>query len=375
MRRKMIVMLLAVTAFLAVIGFVKYQQIQTAIAQSSSFQPPPEAVTTIKAGQESWEQVLSAIGTVTAVHGVTVSADLPGLVERIVFQSGQAVREGDVLLQLDTRQEQAQLRATEARLELARLNFERAQGLRQEGVVSQADYDSALAARDQAEANVGEIRATIERKTIRAPFSGVLGIRQVNLGQFLNGGDPIVPLQSLDRIHVDFAVPQQDLAQVKVAGDVRVTTDGVQDAVFHGTITALDSVVDPATRNGQVQATLLNPGHRLRPGMFVKAEVMLPSKSAVVALPASAIRYAPYGDSVFIVEDLKGPGGQAYRGVRQQVVKVGSTRGDQIAVLSGVSPGEEVVTSGVFKLRNGAAVVVNNEVQPGNNPAPEPEDS
>jgi membrane fusion protein, multidrug efflux system len=375
MRRKMIVMLLAVTAFLAVIGFAKYQQVQTAIAQSSSFQPPPEAVTTIKAGQESWEQVLSAIGTVTAVHGVTVSADLSGLVGRITFESGQAVREGDVLLQLDTRQEHAQLRATEARLELARLNFERAQGLRQEGVVSQADYDSAVAARDQAEANVGEIRATIERKTIRAPFSGVLGIRQVNLGQFLNGGDPIVPLQSLDRVHVDFAVPQQDLPHIKVGGGVRVTTDGAPDATFHGTITAIDSVVDTATRNGLVQATLENPGHRLRPGMFVKAEVVLPTKSDVVSLPASAIRYAPYGDSVFIVEDLKGPKGESYRGVRQQVVKVGSARGDQIAVLSGVSPGQEVVTSGVFKLRNGAAVVVNNEVQPGNNPAPEPEDS
>jgi membrane fusion protein (multidrug efflux system) len=375
MRRKMILMLVGMTAFLAFIGFVKFRQIQVAMAQATSFQPPPEAVTTIVADQQAWEQSIAGIGTVSAVHGVTVSADLPGLVDRIAFQSGQKVKEGDLLVQLDIRQEQAQLKASEARRDLARLNFERARGLREEGVVSQSDFDAALAARDQAEANVGEIRATIERKTIRAPFSGVLGIRQADLGQFLSGGAPIVPLQSLDRVHVDFAVPQQDLAQVRPGGTVHVTSDAFPDAVFEGEVTAIDSIIDPATRNVQVQVTLDNEGHQLRPGMFVKAQVILPSKVTVVALPASAIRYAPYGDSVFVVQEMKGPKGDAYRGVRQQVVKVGSARGDQIAVLSGVVPGEEVVTSGVFKLRNGAAVFVNNDVQPGNNPEPKPEDS
>ena len=226
----------------------------------------------------------------------------------------------------------------------------------------------------QAEARVGEIRATIERKRIRAPFSGVLGIRQVNLGQYLTAGESVVPLQSLHPIYVNFAVPQQEVGHLHAGGDVRVTAEGLGGSL-PGRITALDSIVDEATRNVQVQATLANPEGRLHPGMFVEVQVSLGAGSSVVALPTSAINYAPYGDSVFIVGEVEGAGGEKYRGVRQQFVKVGSARGDQVAVVSGVSAGDEVVTSGVFKLRNGAAVRVNNEVQPGNNPAPKPEDN
>jgi membrane fusion protein (multidrug efflux system) len=241
--------------------------------------------------------------------------------------------------------------------------------------VSQADLDAARAELDMAEASVGEIAATIDRKIIRAPFAGVLGIRQVHLGQYLAGGDPIVPLESLDPIHVDFAVPQQDLTRVAVGGTVRVSIEGPPAVSFDGKVTAIDAIVDAATRNVRVQATLANPGHRLHPGMFVRAQAVLPERAAVVALPASAILYAPYGDTVFIVETMKGPDGTEYLGVRQQVVKLGGGRGDQVAVLSGVSPGAQVVTSGVFKLRNGAAVFVNNETQPGNDPAPQPQES
>jgi membrane fusion protein (multidrug efflux system) len=368
-------MIVTVILFLGVIGFVKFRQVQAAIAQYSSFQPPPEAVTTVVAAQQDWEQTVSAIGSVTPVNGVTVSADLAGVVRAIEFESGRSVKAGDVLVRLDVRQEQAQLSSAQAQLNLARLNFDRAKGLRSEGVLSQADYDSAKAELDKADASVKEIQATIDRKTITAPFSGVLGIRQIHLGQYLSEGAPIVPLQSLDPIHVDFGVPQQALASIKVGGVIRVTTDGLGATAFEGKITAIDSVVDAATRNAQVQATLANPNHQLHPGMFVKADAILPASTQVIAIPTSAIRYAPYGDSVFVVEQVKNPKGEEYLGVRQQVVKLGEARGDQVAVLSGLKPGEQIVTSGVFKLRNGAAVLVNNEVQPGNSPAPKPEES
>ena len=375
MAKRMIVMLTVTVLLVAGLGFVKFRQIQTAVAQGAAFQPPPEAVTTIVAIQEQWPATLSAIGTVAAVQGVTVSADLPGTVERIGFDSGKSVREGEVLALLDTRQEQAQLAAAEAQRELTRLNFDRMQGLLNERVISRSEFDRATAEQRQADARAGEIRAAIERKTIRAPFSGVLGIRQVNLGQYLSGGDAVVNLQALNPIYVNFGVPQQTGGQMRVGRNVRITAGDLAGEAFTGRITAIDSVVDEATRNIQVQATLANPHGKLRPGMFVQAEAGMGASSAVVSLPTSAVSYAPFGNSVFVVTDLKSPGGQSYRGVRQQFVKLGSARGDQIAITEGIKAGDEVVTSGDFKLRNGAAVQVNNKVRPGNNPKPKPENS
>jgi len=375
MRKRMILMLTAMGVFIAVIGFVKFQQIQAAIAQGSSFQPPPEAVTTIVAREEPWQTTLSAIGTAVAVQGVTVSADLPGIVEKIAIDSGRKVRAGEVLVQLDTSQERAQLAAAEAQRDLTRVNLERMRELRVKGVTSQAEYDRSTAESKQAEARVGEIQAIIERKTIRSPFTGILGIRQVNLGQYLTAGDPVVPLQSLDPIYVNFSVPQQEVGKLRVGAEVQVTAEGMAGLESTGRITAINSIVDEATRNIQVQATFANPEGKLRSGMFVQAHVILGTAEPVVALPASAINYAPYGDSIFIVEDTEGPDGKKYLGVRQQFVKLGSARGDQVALVSGVTPGDEVVTSGVFKLRNGGAVLVNNEIQPANDPAPQPEDS
>ena len=375
MAKRMMLMLTVVVAVIAALAFVKFRQFQAMAAQFAAMQPPPEAVTTIVAERNEWPNTLAAIGTVAAVQGVTVSADLPGVVDRIAFDSGRTAREGDVLAELDTRQEQAQLTAAEAELELARLTFERMRGLIEHDAVSRAEFDAAAAAQKQAEAKIREIRATIARKTIRAPFSGMLGIRAVNLGQYLTSGSPIVPLQSLDPIYVNFGVPQQDAGQIRPGRSVRITAADLGGLEFAGRITAIDSVVDQATRNVTVQATLANPSGKLRPGMFVQAQVLLGAAQPVVALPASAISYAPYGDSVFIVTDLKNQEGRTYRGVRQQVVKLGGSRGDQVAVLSGIEPGEEVVTSGVFKLRNGAAVQINNEVQPANSRAPKPEDS
>lgn len=374
MKKRMSLVLASLAIFIFTIGMVKFGQIKKGMAQQASFQPPPEAVTTVVAKSEEWPSTLAAIGTVEAVHGVTVAADLPGIVEKIAFQSGQTVREGDLLVLLDTKQERAQLAAAEAQADLAKLSLDRLTGLRETGIASQAEWDRADAELKQAQARIGEIRAAIARKTIRAPFSGVLGIRQVNLGEYLQGGSPIVPLQSIRPVYVNFSVPQQELARMKVGGDVRVTNQNVA-AVATGKITAIDSVIDPATRNVRVQATLPNTDAKLSPGMFVETSMSLGQSAAVVALPASAINYAPYGDSVFVVAEMKGPKGETYKGVRQQFVKLGGGRGDQVAVLSGVQPGDEVVTSGVFKLRNGAAVHVDNTTMPGNNPAPKPEDS
>jgi membrane fusion protein, multidrug efflux system len=375
MKKRMILTLIGLAAFIAVIAFVKIRQVQAGMAKNASFQMPPEAVTTVLAKSEEWPASVQSIGTVEAVHGVTVAADLPGLVSRIEFESGKKVRAGDVLVRLDTRQEQAQLASAEAQRSLTTVNFERMKGLREKGITSQAEYDKAAAEQKQAVAQTGETRASIGRKTIRAPFTGVLGIRQVNLGQYLKAGDPIVELQSLDPIYVNFAVPQQQLGDLRVGAEVGVTAQGIEKSAAKGKITAINSIVDEATRNIQVQATLANPEGKLRPGMFVEAQVITGGGAPVVALPGSAINYAPYGNSVFIVGEMKGKDGKAYSGVRQQFVKLGGSRGDQVAVITGVKAGEEVVTSGVFKLRNGAAVLVNNKVQPSNNPAPKPEDS
>jgi membrane fusion protein, multidrug efflux system len=374
MKKRMSLMVVAIAVFLTAIGAVKYGQIKKGIAQHNSYQPPPEAVTTFVAKAEQWPTTLSAIGTVAAVQGVVVSADLPGIVEKISFESGLQVRAGDVLVLLDMKQERAQLAAAEAQLELTRVSLNRQKRLVETEIGAQADLDTADANFKAAEAKVGELRATIERKTIRAPFAGVLGIRQINLGQYLQSGSPVVPLQSLQPIYVNFSVPQQEIARLRVGGEVKVTSNekGVSAS---GKITAIDTVIDPATRNIEAQATLANADGKLRPGMFVETAMQFGSVNDIIAIPASSINHAPYGDSVFIVSELKDPQGRTYRGVRQQFVKIGAGRGDQIAVLSGLKPGEEVVTSGVFKLRNGAAVQVNNKTQPGNNPAPSPENS
>lgn len=373
MTSRMIKMLAAVVVLLAVIGGIKYTQIRAAMA-GGGWNPAPEAVTSVVASSAQWETTVSAIGTVEAVNGVVVSADLPGVVSAIEFESGESVSKGDVLVRLDSSQEEAQLVAAEARLELAKADLERYEGLMTTGIVPRAAYDRAIAEAREADATTKEIRATIARKVVRAPFSGVLGIRQVSLGQYLDPGSPIVPLQTLQPIHVNVSVPQQELGRIRVGAEVRVVDDFSTD-VHEGTVTAIDSLVDETTRNVRVQAKLDNREKHLKPGMFVKAQIVVGAGEPVVAVPASAVSYAPFGDSLFIIEEMKGADGKAYRGVRQQFVKLGPARGDQVAIVSGLKPGEEVVTSGVFKLRNGAAVQVNNEKTPANDPAPKPEDS
>jgi membrane fusion protein (multidrug efflux system) len=375
MAKRMILMLVVAITVIAGLGFVKFRQVKAAIATGASFQPPPTAVTTIVARSETWPSTMNVIGTAKAIQGVTVSADLPGTVNKINFESGKRVQEGDVLVELDTRQERAQLAAMEAQRDLAKINFGRVEQLVKQGVIARTEFDNATAQQKATEAQVGEIRATIARKTIRAPFSGVLGIRQVDLGQYLAAGQPIVPLQALNPIYVNFGVPQQSAPQVGVGHKLVVSSADLPGVEFAGRVTAVDAVVSEETRNVQVQATVPNRQDKLHPGMFVQVAVVSGSNRPVIALPATAISYAPYGDSVFVVTDIKDQSGKTFRGVRQTFVKVEGARGDQVGVVSGINPGDEIVTSGVFKLRNGAPIQVNNKILPGNNPKPNPEDS
>ena len=374
MAKRMVLMLVLVAALVGGLGFIKYGQVKAAMANGASFAPPPTSVTTVIAKKETWPSTLTVVGTAEAIHGVTVSADLPGTIDKIHFDSGQWVKQGDVLVELDTRQERAQLAYVEAQRDLAKINYGRLEQLVKEGVTARSEYDTATANQKATEAQVGEIRAAIARKTIRAPFSGVLGLRQANLGQYLGAGQAIVSLQALNPIYANFGIPQQSAPQMTRGRAVRVTNNGTGIGL-NGRITALDSVVDEKTRNIQVQATLENPGNKLRPGMFVEVEMPLGEPREVLPLPASAINYAPYGDSVFVVTELKDPKGNAYRGVRQQVVKIDGAKGDQVAVVSGLNPGDEVVSAGVFRLRNSAPVQINNKVQPNNSPDPTPQDN
>jgi len=365
--------LLGLGAVIAVLVGAKAQQINAMSAAENVL--PVEAVTTAKALQQSWNPTLYSVGSLTAENGITLSSEEAGTVARIDFVSGATVAKGTLLAQLDVSVEQAQLRAAEATAELSRLNAERIRELRNKDTLAQADLDTVEAQLKQANASAEAIRAQIEKKTFRAPFSGTLGIRKVNNGQYVNAGQAIVELQTLDPIHVDFALPQQRVVDLAVGQPVEVTTDGVTGAKFTGTITALDPRVDPATRNLRVRATLANSGARLRPGMFANVEVLLPAGEPVVVVPASAILYAPYGDSVFVVERKKNAKGAEETTVRQQTVRLGLARGDFVVVTSGVKAGEEIVSTGAFKLRNGAPVLINNSVVPDAELAPKPANS
>jgi membrane fusion protein (multidrug efflux system) len=377
-KRPMLVLVLTIIGMLviiAVIGLLKARQISQAIAMGKSFRMPPDAVTTVKVASETVLPSIPAVGSLSSPQGVMMSADLPGVVTAIPFESGSHVTNGQVLVRLDTRQEEAQLRTALAKLELARQNLERARDLSQKHVIAQSALDDAKSQFDAATAAVDETRATIARKTILAPFEGETGIRQVNIGQYLKSGDPIVQLDALDTVYVNYALPQQYLGRLHVGQPVMVRADGLPDKEFPGTINAINSMVDTATRNIQVQAILPNPGHLLRSGMFAAVRTLLPERRKTVMIPASSIQYAPYGDSVFVIASMKDKDGKEYLGVREQTVELGATRGDQVEIVKGLSDGDQVVTSGIFKLRQGGAVRIENAIQPGNDPAPKPADS
>ncbi len=376
MIKKIIITIVGLLVVVGILGGIKGLQIERMIAQGKQFSPPPEPVTTAVARKETWESLLTAVGSLEAVQGVIVTAELSGKVERIGFEPGTKVKTGELLVQQDISAENAQLRAAEANLTLAKIDLERKRKLLAQRTISRSEYDNAEAQFKQAAAQADTIRAAVKKKTIRAPFDGRLGIRLVNMGQVLKEGDPIVSLQSIDPIFVNFSLPQQQLAQVTSGLTVQVTTDALPGQVVDGKITAINPQVDTATRNIQMQATVANPEERLRPGMFVNVAVVLPARKDVLAIPATAVLYAPYSDSVFVVEEKKEEkNGQPGQVVRQKFVRLGEKKGDYVAVVSGLEEGDTVVSTGVFKLRNGQSVVVDNTVTPEFKLNPEPEES
>ena len=359
----------------ALVG-TKLMQFAAMGAAGAAMVIPAETVTATTAQEQNWETKITATGSAVAVQGVTVAAEMAGKVTKISFESGATVAAGDLLVQLDTSTEAAQLEAAEAAAALAKLNLERAKELREKNTTSQADLDGADATAKQAAAQAEQIRAVIAKKTIRAPFAGRLGIRLINLGQILKEGDPIASLQTLNPIYVNFSLPQQRLAELAVDGLVRVTSDAAPGETLLGKITAVNPDVDAVTRNVRVQATLANDGDRLRPGMFATITVVLPHTDNLRVIPASAVLYAPYGDSVFVIDEKKNEKtGATEKILRQQFVRLGRTRGDFVAVISGLKEGESIVTSGVFKLRPGRAVVIDNTLAPHAQLAPKPSDS
>ncbi len=343
---------------------------------SSPMQMPPTTVSSTVVKEEDWAPVFSSVGSISAVQGAVVSTELGGVVAEIGFQNGGEAKKGDVLMRLDASAEEGQLKTAEADLELARSDLERAHDLAKRKVISKAELDSAESKFKQKEGAVEQMRSMISKKEVRAPFDGQLGIRQVNVGQTINAGQQLVALTSLDPVYVDFALPQQDLPKISTGVEARVHSDALPGQEFNGKLTAINSVVDAATRNVMLQATLENPDHALRPGMFVKIDVVLPEKKKTLAIPGSAVSYAPYGDSVFVIEKKKDPKtGKESQEIRQQFVRIGEARGDFVAVMEGLKAGQTVVSTGVFKLRNGMAVTINNDLAPKPQLNPKPVDS
>lgn len=357
----------AVAALLVAVKGAQLQQMMTA-----NHTPPITTVSTAKVEKQQWFPVINAIGTLAPIQGVTLSAELEGAIVSIAAANGASVKKGDLLIELDTSVERAQLAAAEARTDLTRLQVNRARSLRKNDTISQADLDSAVAQYAQSQADLAALQANIDKKSIRAPFDGRVGIRLVNEGQFVSRGTPLIPLQKLDMMFVDFFVPQRQTPHIEAGQAVNITVDAFPDQVFTAEVSAVNPQVDVMTRNVAVQATLPNQGEVLRSGMFVQVEVVLPTPENVVVVPATAISYASYGNSVFVVENVKGPDGSEYLGVRQQPIKLGRTRGDQIAVIEGLNGDEEVVSAGVFKLRNSMPIRVNNAVTPTNADDPRP---
>jgi membrane fusion protein (multidrug efflux system) len=379
MLKKAIVYAATIVGLLIVIAVLvgtKVLQFSAMGAAAASFVPPPETVTATAVREEVWENTLSATGSFAPVQGVTVGAEMPGKVVQIAFTAGATVKAGDLLVQLDVSTEQAQLRAAEAAAELARINLQRARELREKNSNSASDLDQADAQAKQAAATADGIRAVIAKKTIRAPFSGRLGLRLVNLGQILRDGEAIVTLQTLDPIFINFSLPQQRLAAVAAGAAVRVTSNALGDEPVLGKVTAIAPEVDQATRNVRVQATLANPSGRMHPGMFGTVTVVLPESARNLVIPSTAVLYAPYGDSVFVIEDKKNEkSGKTEQILRQQFIRLGTARGDFVAVQAGLKAGEMIVTTGAFKLRPGLSVVIDNKLAPDAKLAPKPDNT
>lgn len=375
MKTRIFFAVLCVLLLVGILAGIKTLQIRRMLDQKSKFILPPEVVTTAESELQTWNSTIHAVGTLTAVQGVTVSTEIAGKVASIAFIPGSKVKAGELLIQQDTSTERAQLRAAESAEFLAKLNLDRYTKLLADQNIAQAVYDKADAQYKEAKAQVDAIRAIINKKNIHAPFSGRLGIRLINLGQMLNENDPIVSLQSMDPIFVDFQIPQQQIHALKKGFTVLINSDTLPDQTIKGVITTINPEVDSATRNIRVQATVANAEEQLRPGLFVNVEVLLPEEQKVVVIPATSVLYAPYSDSVFLLKTEKNDQtGKAETVLNQQFIRLGEKRGDFVAVTSGLKEGETIVSTGVFKLRNGQKAVVNNELAPEFKLDPKPKD-
>jgi membrane fusion protein, multidrug efflux system len=369
--KRLVLTLIGLALLLGLPAFIKLQQFQA--MGEAMMQMPPETVTADTVRRENWPNTVSATGSLVAVQGVTVGAELGGKIVEIAFESGDRVKAGDLLVRMDVSAEEAQLRSAEAAAKLARINLDRNRDLRTNHTVSQSDLDTAEANFKQATAQVENMQAAIAKKTIRAPFAGQLGLRQVNLGQIVEQNTAIVTLQTIDPIYVDFSLPQQRFSVLTPGTEVHVTTDAAPGEVFSGKITAVNPEIDQVTRSVRVRATLSNKSELLRPGMFANVDVLLPSAQEVLSIPATAVLYAPYGDTVFVIEAQQDEtSGQKQQVLRQQIVRLGATRGDFVAVTDGLREGDTVVTSGVFKLRPKMAVVIDNTLAPKAQLSPKP---
>jgi len=358
------------------IGGIKALQIKKMIDQGKVMTFPPEVVTADAVKKNTWESTLGAVGSLTAVQGVTMAAELAGKVVHIAFEPGTKVHAGDLLIKQDSTTEEAQLRSAEAQIALAQNNFNRIEQLFTRNAISRADFDNADAQLKANKAQADAIRTAIAKKNIHSPFGGQLGIRLVNLGEILKEGTPIVSLQTLNPIFANFQIPQHQLGQIKIGYLVRISSDALPGEAIAGKITAINPQVDSLTRNIGIQATLENTQEHLRPGMFVNVQVVLPAQEDVLAIPATSVLYAPYSDSVFVIDNkTDDKSGQEGKVVHQQFVRLGEKRGDFISVISGLTESDTIVTTGVFKLRNGQAVVIDNKLSPEFKLSPKPVDS
>jgi membrane fusion protein, multidrug efflux system len=375
MIKRMVIMLAAVgLLFGGIFGYHAYKA-RMMKKSMATFQLPPATVTAMRAEYQSWQAQLKSVGSLRAVRGVDVTSEVSGLVQRVLFKSGDDAKAKQVLVQLNADSDIAHLRSLEAQAALAKTVYERDRKQFEAQAISQATLDADASDLRDKNAQVTEQAALVEKKTICAPFAGRLGISTVNPGQFVNPGDNVVTLQTLDPIYADFFLPQQELSRISLRQAVVASTDTYPGRSFRGRITAINPKVDTATRNVQVEATVANSGNKLLPGMYVSVEVKAGAAQRYLTLPQTAVTFNPYGETVFVVEEGgKGPGGKPALTVRQAFVTTGPTRGDQIAVLKGIKEGDMVVTSGQLKLKNGSRVVIDNKVVPSDEASPAPKD-
>jgi membrane fusion protein (multidrug efflux system) len=376
MVKRMLIMLIGVgLLFGGIFAYKAFVSYKMKKSMSAAQALPAVTVSAIKVEYVPWQPQLKAIGSLRAVRGVDVTSEIAGLVQTIHFKSGDKVAAGQLLMQLNADSDMALLHSLEAAADLADTVFERDKKQYEVQAVSKATLDADAADLKVKRAQVRQQAAIVDKKSIRAPFAGRLGISTVNPGQYINPGDKVVTLQSLDQIYTDFYLPQQELSRISLGQPIVVTADTYPGRTFRGKVTAVNPKVDPDTRNFQVEATIANPRHELLPGMYVSVEVKAGAVQSYLTLPQTAVTFSPYGETVFIVEESgKGPDGKSLLIVRQTFVTVGPTRGDQIAILKGINENDTVVTSGQLKLKNGSRVIINNQVQPSNEAAPMPPD-